>query len=469
MNAMIKVFNPSAPEDKIAAELFEAAIDLPLICPHTHVDPHLFSDPAARFSNPSALFVTPDHYVVRMLISQGIQFEQLGIFPVSEKDHEGDPREIWQLFCEHFDLFDGTPSGLWIRNALSMVFGISEKPQVENAGELYDRIESALRDPAFSPRRLFEKFNIEVLCTTDSALDTLDTHDQIRASGWKGDVRPTLRPDALIQIERPGWVADIDQLSQVSGINIRHFSDYLEALRQRRAVFKAKGATAIDLGVETPYTCRLSTMEADALFQKGLLGENDRGEADQFRGLMIYEMARMSLEDGLVMQLHAGSYRNHNPQVYETYGSDRGFDIPVGVEWTRNLKPLLDSFGMDPRLRLILFTLDETGYSRELAPLAGAYPAIRLGPPWWFHDSPEGMLRYFDTVVETAGFTNLVGFNDDTRAFLSIPARHDLWRRMSALWLAKLVQRGQLSMSTARLRMADLAYGLAKRGYRLEA
>ena len=467
MKGIIKVFDPSLKKNKTAAELFESAADLPLICPHTHVDPGLFANPEAGFAHPASLFVTPDHYVVRMLISQGIRFEQLGIFPVNEKECTGDPREIWQLFCEHFSLFDGTPSGLWIRNALSMVFDISDKPNGENADDLYDRIISALQEPDFSPRHLFERFNIEVLCTTDSARDSLEAHDRIKASGWTGQIRPTFRPDALIQIGRPGWIDDMDKLSQVSGVSIAHFSDYLEALSLRREVFKAKGAVAIDLGVETPYTCQLSAEEAEVLFQKGLRGKLSHDEARQFGGLMIYEMARMSLEDGLVMQLHAGSYRNHHSYIYETYGPDHGFDIPVQVEWTRNLKPLLDSFGMDQRLRLILFTLDESGYSRELAPLAGSYPAIRLGPPWWFHDSPEGMLRYFDAVVETAGFNNLVGFNDDTRAFLSIPARHDLWRQMSALWLAKLVRRGQISMNTARMRMVDLAYNLAKQGYRL--
>ena len=467
MNSIITIFDLSDGLGKIAADLFDSATELPLVCPHTHVDPNIFADPEFKFSNPAELFITPDHYVVRMLVSQGIPFEQLGIFPRDEDNHGGDPRRIWQIFCERFDLFDGTPSGLWIRNALSMVFGIDEKPNREYAGQLYDRIEDRLDEPDFSPRRLYEKFGIEVLCTTDSALDDLAAHDEIRASGWTGDIRPTFRPDSLIQMDRPGWVEDIGRLSQISGIQIARFSDYLQALAERRAYFKSKGAVAIDLGVETPYTCQLSTQEADALFQKGLRGEASAQDAAQFTGLMVYEMARMSLEDGLVMQLHAGSYRNHNPQVLGTYGPDHGFDIPVRVEWTRNLKPLLDSFGMDNRLRLILFTLDESGYSRELAPLAGAYPALRLGPPWWFHDSPEGMLRYFDSVVATAGFANLVGFNDDTRAFLSIPARHDLWRRMSALWLAKLVQRGQISLNTARERLEDLAYSQAKRGYRL--
>jgi len=468
MNSIIKVFDLSEKRGKIAADLFESATDLPLICPHTHVDPKIFAGMEVRFANPADLFVTPDHYVVRMLLSQGISFEQLGIFPEGAQTNKGDPRKIWQTLCEHFDHFDGTPSGLWIRNALNMVFGIDVPLNAENAERLYDQIETELGDPAFSPRQLFEKFEIEMLCTTDAALDGLEDHDRIRASGWAGRILPTFRPDALLQIGRSAWAGDIERLGEITGTSISHFSEYLQALAERRIYFQSKGAVAVDLGVETPYTCHLSPQEADALFQKGLRGEIGAQDVAQFSGLMVYEMAQMSLEDGLVLQLHAGSYRNHHALVYKTYGPDRGFDIPVRVEWVRNLKPLLDSFGMDARLRMILFTLDETGYTRELAPLAGVYPALKLGPPWWFHDSPEGMLRYFDSVVETAGFDNLVGFNDDTRAFLSIPARHDLWRRMSALWLAKLVQRGQISLNTARERMADLAYGLAKRGYRIK-
>lgn len=463
---MIKIFDLSDAQGKTAEALYQEVADLPLICPHSHVDPQLFVHPETAFANPADLFVTPDHYVVRMLVSQGVPFEALGIFPKGQPN-TSDPRSVWRTFCEHFYLFDGTPSGLWIQNALSIVFGIDIKPGLDNAGSLYDQIESALADPAYSPRRLFERFGIEVLCTTDSALDDLAAHQQIRRSGWDGQVRPTFRPDQVLQIDRPGWAADIEKLGLLSHISIDSFAKFIQALSERRAAFKAQGAVAIDLGVEEPYTCRLSPPEAERLFQKGLMGTVDKEDARQFMGHMLSEMARMSLEDGLVMQLHAGSFRNHNAGVFEAFGPDRGLDIPVRTEWTRNLRPLLESFGMDPRLRLILFTLDESTYTRELAPLAGVYPAVRLGPPWWFHDSPEGMLRYFESVVETAGFFNLVGFNDDTRAFLSIPARHDLWRRMSAIYLAKLVHRGQIGRDVAHERMADLAYGLAKRGYRL--
>lgn len=465
-NSAIKLFDLSTAQGKAAEELYQSAAALPLVCPHSHVAPQLFANPEATFANPAELFVSPDHYVFRMLVSQGVPFEDLGVFPKGQPNNS-DPEAVWRTFCEHFYLFDGTPSGLWIRNALSMVFGIEALPGPDNADLLYEQIDSALADPDYSPRKLFERFNIEVLCTTDSALDDLTAHRQIAQSEWGGQVRPTFRPDQLLQLDRPGWSGDVQKLGTLSNTSIDSYAKFTQALAERRAAFKASGAVAIDLGVEEPFTCELTSPEAERLFQKGLNGAATREEARLFMGYMVFEMARLSLEDELVMQLHAGSFRNHNAGVFAAYGSDRGFDIPVRTSWTRNLKPLLDAFGMDPRLRLILFTLDETTYTRELAPLAGAYPAVRLGPPWWFQDSPEGMLRYFDSVVETAGFFNLVGFNDDTRAFLSIPARHDLWRRMSAIYLAKLVMRGQISRSVARERMADLAYGLAKRGYGL--
>lgn len=463
----IALFDPKNPEDRTAQEIFLAGSELPLICPHGHVDPVLFGNPAIRFSDPAALFVIPDHYVVRMLVSQGIALEDLGVAK-RRNEPDYDSVKVWQTFCDHFYLFDGTPSGLWIENALAMVFGIYAKPNSENAVHLYAQIQASLETEAFSPRTLYERFNIEVLCTTDSATDPLEKHQALQRSDWQSHLRPTFRPDAVIQIGAPDWLEQINALSRVADKEITNFRSYREALEDRRSFFKNLGAVAADHGVETAFTCQLSNLEAEQLFQKGLRQTLTQDEARQFVGHMLIEMARMSAEDGLVMQLHVGPYRNHSPYIYETFGADRGFDIPVQVEWTRNLKPLLDAFGMDPRFRLILFTLDESGYARELAPIAGAYPAVRLGPPWWFYDSPNGMMRYFELVMETAGIFNTVGFNDDTRAFLSIPARHDLWRRMSARWLAKLVHQGQLDLATAQLRMVDLAYGLAKRAYRLE-
>lgn len=463
----IRIFDLNNPQHKTAADIFESAADLPLVCPHSHVDPWLLADPEMRFKDPAGLFVIPDHYVLRMLVSQGVPFEELGIFPMEEKDRTYDAATVWRVFCKHFHLFDGTPTGLWIENALSMVFGIDQKPEAQNAEHLYSLIQSALENETFSPRKLYDRFNIEALCTTDSAVDGLQAHQAIRDSGWQGRVLPTFRPDSLIDVRQPGWLDQIAELARVCDMDINGYPAYIHALESRRAYFKSLGAVATDHGAETPFTCRLSAEKAAALFQKALTKTIDENDTKLFMGHMIVEMARMSVDDGLVMQFHVGAYRNHNAAVFRTYGADMGFDIPLQVEWTRNLKPLMDAFGMDRRLQLILFTLDESSYSRELAPIAGAYPAVKLGPPWWFNDSPNGMRRYFGSVMETAGIENTVGFNDDTRAFLSIPARHDLWRRMAALWLAKLVHRGQIDRVTAIRRMADLAYRLPRQAYRL--
>lgn len=464
----ISLFDLSRPQHRTAADLFEGVYELPLVCPHTHVDPSLFVNPDTRFTDPTALFVTSDHYVLRMLVSQGFSFEQLGLSQAGDEEEPYDPQAVWQIFCDHFHCFDGTPSGLWIENSLAMVFGIDEKPNSFNVTSIYNEIQSAIEEEKYAPRALYDRFNIETLCTTDQAADRLDAHHAIQMSGWGGDIRPTFRLDGVIHIGRHDWREELAKLSKVSSQDIRDYRTYLMALEQRRAYFKSSGAVASDLAAETAFTYRLSAHEAEAIFQHALQGEVSASDARRFSGHMVIELARMSVEDSLVMQFHVGSYRNHNPGVYNAYGADKGFDIPLQVEWTQNLKPLLDAFGMDTRLRLILFTLDESGYTRELAPLAGAYPAVKLGPPWWFHDSPNGIMRYFESVMETAGIDNTVGFNDDTRAFFSIPARHDLWRRMAALWLAKLVHRSQLNLGDARHRMVDLAYGLAKRGYRLD-
>jgi glucuronate isomerase len=382
---------------------------------------------------------------------------------------ESDHRKIWRLFCEHFHLFRGTPSGIWLADELVSVFGIREKPSGSNADRLYDLIAGKLASPDFSPRKLFEQFNIECLCTTDAAADPLEHHEAIRKSGWSGRILPTFRPDGVVNIDAPrgAWRGNIGLLSSASGIDVVDYKSYLRALEDRRAYFKAMGAVAADHAALTPAAGELTPAEADALFQRALKGRSAPEDAARFTAHMLMEMARMSIEDGLVMQLHPGSLRNHNRAVFDRFGPDKGADIPVGTEYTRNLLPLLNKYGSDPRLTLILFTLDESAYSRELAPLAGHYPALRLGPPWWFFDSLNGMRRYFEGVMETAGLYNTAGFNDDTRAFCSIPSRHDVWRRAGADWLAGLVTRHIVDMEDAGVMMQDLAVGLAKRAYKL--
>ncbi len=462
-----RLFAPDRTRRALARRLYESAKDLPIVSPHGHVDPRLFADPQAAFGSPADLFIFPDHYVTRMLYSQGVPLESLGIAPADGGSVERDPRAIWRLFCTNFHLFRATPSGLWLRHELSQVFGIDDTPSAANADRLYDEIAEKLARPEFSPRALFARFNIEVLATTDAATDTLEHHRAIRASGWGGRVLPTFRPDGLVNLDTPGWRKNLEALSAVSGVEVTDYASFLRALEARRAFFKAMGATATDHAALTPVTAELSPQEANTIFQRALRGQADAADAARFTAHMLMEMARMSIEDGLVMQLHPGSFRNHNRLLFERFGPDRGADIPIQTEYTHSLRPLLNKYGNDPRLTLIIFTLDESTYARELAPLAGHYPALKLGPPWWFHDSWNGMQRYFDQVMETAGLYNTAGFNDDTRAFCSIPARHDLWRRACADWLAGLVARHIVDVDEAHEMMIELAVGLARRAYKL--
>jgi len=475
-----RFFAPDPAQRRVARELYDGIAGLPIVSPHGHVDPRLLADEDATFGTPTDLFVIADHYVLRMLHSQGIPLEALGV-PVrtgrsggragASADTAGtetDHRRAWQLFADNFFLFRATPSGSWLADELREVFGIAEPLTSKNAGAVYDELSAKLARPEFRPRALFERAGIETLCTTDDAADPLHGHRAIRASGWSGDVRPTFRPDGVVNLLAPGWRGRLDALSTAVGQEITRTATLVAALEERRSFFGAIGAIAADHGVESAYTASLGEAEADAILGHALLGEATPEEAGRFTGHMLMEFARMSVEDGLVMQLHVGSLRNHDRTLLERFGPDMGADIPVAAEFTLNLRPLLERFGNHPRLTLIVFTLDETAYARELAPLAGHYPALRVGPPWWFHDSPNGMARYFDQVIETAGLYKTVGFNDDTRAFCSIPVRHDVWRRASANWLAGLVVRGIVDASDARTMAHELAYDLAKRAYRLD-
>jgi glucuronate isomerase len=463
-----RYFGPHAHQKEIAQVLYASVVDLPLICPHGHVDPRMFADPDYSFGSPAELLILPDHYVFRMLYSQGIPLERLGIPRRDGGEVERDQRKIWQLFAENFYLFRGTPTGMWLTHELHDVFGVEDKLTGESAQDIYDRIADCLEKPEFRPRRLFERFKIEVLTTTDAATDTLNHHRAIRESGWQARILPTFRPDAVVNLDTPGWSNHIQALSDVSGLTVYNYATFIQALESRRAAFKAMGATAADHGAATPYTQELTPPEADTLFQRALKGQANAEDARRFTAHMLMQNARMSVEDGLVMQLHPGSYRNHNQAVFERFGADKGGDIPTATEYTRNLHALLNKYGSHPNFTLILFTLDETSYSRELAPLAGHYPALKLGPPWWFQDSLNGMTRYLEHVSETAGIYNIAGFNDDTRAFPSIPARHDLWRRVASNWVASLVVRGILDMDDATQMILDLAYRLARRAYRFD-
>lgn len=462
-----RFFDADPAQRRVAQTLYDSVAKLPIVSPHGHVDPRLLADESATFGSPTEMLIIPDHYVFRMLYSQGIPLESLGVPRTDGGLVETDHRKIWQTFADNFYLFRGTPSGGWLTHELSEVFGVEEKLTGDNAQEVYDHLESCLQQPEFKPRALFEHFNIEVMATTDAASDSLEHHRAIRESGWGGRIVPTFRPDAVVNIDAPGWRENIDALSEASGVAIGCYDTFIKALENRRAFFKSMGATATDHAALTPLTAELSHGEADAIFSRALRDEADTGDAARFTAHMLIESARMSVEDGLVMQFHPGSLRNHNQIVFDKFGLDKGCDIPVASEYTHNLRPLLNKFGNDPRLTLILFTLDETTFSRELATLAGHYPALKLGPPWWFLDSLYGMGRYLESVSETAGIYNLAGFNDDTRAFPSIPARHDVWRRTAANWLARLVVRDIVDEADAAEMIVDLAYGLAKKAYKL--
>jgi glucuronate isomerase len=463
-----RLFPVESAARSIAAELYETIRSLPILSPHGHTDPRWFARNDA-FPNPAALLIKPDHYIFRMLYSQGVSLESLGIEPVYGVvgGVEADPREIWRIFAKNYFLFRGTPTRLWLDYTFENQFGLKKRLSAHNADEYYDIIDEKLKTPAFRPRALFEAFKIEVLSTTDSPLDSLEFHKEIQQSGWKGRVIPTFRPDAVIDAEYAGFVANVEKLGEITGEDIGSYRGYLNALRNRRAFFKSMGATATDHGHLTAATADLDPHTAASLYGRILSGRSVPEEQEIFRAQMLTEMAGMSVEDGLTMQLHPGSVRNHNRLVYERFGRDMGADIPSATEYVRALRPLLNKYGNDSRLTFILFTLDETSYTRELAPLAGHYPALKLGPPWWFQDSPEGMMRFREQATETAGFYNTVGFNDDTRAFLSIPSRHDVARRIDCAFLARLVVEHRLDEDEALEVIQDLTVNLVRTAYKL--
>lgn len=448
----------------IARTVYAATKDLPLVCMHGHVEAEAFADNEA-FPDPAQLLITPDHYVTRMLVSQGLQLEQLGVPRLDGGAVETDPRAIWRRFCEHWHLYRGTPSRYWLEHELVEVFGVDIEPSAESADALFDALSARLEEPDFRPQQLLDRFRIELISTTDPATSALPHHARLREQGLGERVVPTLRPDAVVHVDGPRWAQDIAALGSVADVDTSTYKGFLEALRQRRQVFIEAGGLATDHGHLTVDATPLSDDEAAAIYQRALADETDTASAHAFAGHMLHVMAGMSRDDGLVMQLHPGVLRNHHPGTFEASGLDRGFDIPVAAEFTRGLRPLLDSYGRDPGFRLILFTVDETVYSRELAPLAGAYPSVRLGAPWWFLDSPDGMRRFRELATETAGFYNTSGFVDDTRAFASIPARHDLARRIDAGYLARLVAEHRLREDEAVETAVDLAYNLPKTAY----
>lgn len=450
----------------VARQLYAGIADLPILSPHGHTDPRWFAEDAP-FGNATDLLLKPDHYLFRMLYSQGVSLEDLGI-----RNSAADPRAAWRILAQNYHLFRGTPSRMWLDWVFAEAFGLSVQLNAATSDQYFDVITEALATDAFRPRALFDRYNIEVLATTESPLDSLDHHQAIRTEnarvgGWQGRVITAYRPDPVIDPDFEGFQNNLARFSELTGEDAYSWSGYLAAHRKRRAYFMQMGATSTDHGHPTAATADLSSSEAEALFRRVAQGKSSSADAELFRGQMLTEMATMSADDGLVMQIHPGAFRNHNPWLFEHYGRDKGADIPTATDYVHALRPLLARHGNNPKLTIILFTLDETSYARELAPLAGHYPALKLGPSWWFHDSPEGMRRFRQQVTETAGFYNTVGFNDDTRAFLSIPARHDVARRMDCGFLAQLVVEHRMEDWEAAELARALAYDLAKQAYKL--
>ncbi len=457
---------PVEPSVRALARAFYAEVrDLPIVSPHGHTDPRWFAE-NERFSDPAQLLIVPDHYIFRMLVSQGVTLQDLGVAPLGGTA-ETDGRKIWRLFASNYHLFRGTPTRSWLDHTFATLFGIDEPLSERTADGTYDRIAACLADDAFRPRALYGRFGLEVLATTEGALDDLRWHRMIAESGWDGRVITTYRPDSVTDPDFDGFAANLDKLGELTGCDTGSWAGYLDAHRIRRAFFRQHGATATDHGHPTAATADLTPAEAETLYRRVRGGAASLADAELFRAQMLTEMAKMSVDDGMVMQIHSGSRRNHSVSIFARFGRDKGFDIPGRIDYVAALKPMLDAVGLEPGLTIILFTLDETAYSRELAPLAGVYPCLRLGPAWWFFDSPEGMRRFRELTTETAGFYNTVGFNDDTRAFPSIPARHDVARRVDCTYLATLVRTGRLREDAAAEVARDLTYGLAKRAYKL--
>jgi glucuronate isomerase len=450
----------------IARDLFASVERLPIVSPHGHTDPAWFATDAA-WSNATELLLAPDHYLYRMLYSQGISLDSLRV-PDRNGTPATDPRAAWREFAANQHLFRGTPSRIWLDHVLSVVFGIDVALDSGSADLIYDRIGEALATPGFRPRALYERFNIELIATTEGAHETLDHHEAIRASGWQGRVVSAYRPDAVVDPEHDQFATALETFAALTGEDVYSWQGYLAAHRKRRAYFASLGATSTDHGHPTAQTANLSAAETEALFARVIRGGASSADAELFRAQMLTELAGMSIDDGLVMQIHPGSSRNHNAGLFASHGRDKGADIPTRTDYVHALKPMLDRFGTSTELSVILFTLDESTYARELAPLAGHYPCLKLGPAWWFHDSPEGMRRFREMTTETAGFYNTVGFNDDTRAFLSIPARHDVARRIDCGFLARLVAEHRLARAEAEELIVDLTYNLVRKAYRLD-
>jgi glucuronate isomerase len=449
-------------EGNLSLELYQSIKDYPIISPHGHVDPRLILD-NKPFANPAELFIYHDHYITRLLHANGFSLDSLG-----KSKGEDSPREAWRILASNWHLFAGTASGYWLEHQLTTIFEITAELSAANADEIYDAITVKLGEEELLPRNLLKRFKISFLATTDDPTDSLEYH---RAIAEESDIEcrivPTFRPDKYLDPRTAQWTVNVKNLCLVAGFNEINYDSYIAALSARRKFFIEHGAISADHGVFEAFTTSLDSATANCYFDLALKGELSNEEARNFAGHMLTEMARMSSEDGLVMTIHAGVLRNHSTETFDKYGADTGHDIPVKAEFTENLRPLLQKYGLNPNLHLILFCLDESAMTREVAPLAGFYPSVYVGAPWWFFDSPSGMRKSRDSVTDIAGFYRGSGFIDDTRAFLSIPARHDMARRVDCDYLASLVESGRISCVTAEKIAVDLVTSIPRKAFKL--
>ncbi|MDR2931395.1 MAG: glucuronate isomerase [Propionibacteriaceae bacterium] len=434
---------------EVARELYASVKDLPIISPHGHVPPVWIADDL-EFHDPVSLLLTPDHYVTRLLHADGVSLATLGVPPGGDYLSEDQARAAWRVFCGRWPLFYGTPMKYWTEAVLAEVFGVDVRPSEQTADAIYDVIAAAIATKAYRPRALMDRFDIEFMATTDDPCDDLAHHDKLaRDRSFHHRVVPTFRPDRYLEPGRAEWAGLVARLGEVAGEDTSTYAGWIAAMENRRAYFAAHGAVSSDHSHSDVNTTALTRDEAERVYGRALRGQASSSQAKGLQQTMLFEQARMASEDGLTMTLHPAVFRNHHTPTHQRYGADVGADIPLSVEFTRALQPMLDAFGVQPNFTLVVFTIDETVYSRELAPLAGFYPSMYVGVPWWFIDAPDAIRRFLEAVSESAGFSRTSGFIDDTRAFLSIPARHDMSRRMDCGHLARLVVEHRLDVDEA--------------------
>lgn len=460
-----RLFPPDPGVRRLARDLYAAVRDLPIISPHGHVPAQWLAEDV-RFDDPTSLLITPDHYVNRLLHAHGVDLGDLGVGRGALSAEQS--RAAFRILCSHWSVYRGTPVRYWLDAQLAEIFGVTVRPSAETADAIYDQIAACLERPEFRARALYQRFGIEVLATTDDPCDDLTHHRALRDDPtWTSRVVPTFRPDRYLEPLSPTWLDDVDRLAEVSGIETGDYEGFVAALEDRRRFFVDHGAVSADHSHEDVRTDVLDAADAVRLFDLARKQEATASEATALRRHLLGEMARMSCEDGLVMTLHPAVRRNHHTPTWETYGADVGCDIPVRAEFTEALRPMLERYGTHPSFQLVIFTLDETTFSREIAPLAGFYPSVYAGAPWWFLDAPDAIRRYRAAVTETVGFGKTSGFIDDTRAFCSIPARHDMSRRLDAGYVAQLVAEHRLELDEAQDVVRDLVAENPRKAFRL--